>query len=84
MSDRVEMLEAVLDLMDEGVAILDDESKILFWNKAAAAFTGQGSPEDLISRRCPEHLYSVDEQHRSQGTLRAGGCGHSRQAQGAR
>ena len=40
------MLEAVLDLMDEGVAILDDESRILFWNKAAAAFTGH-SPEDF-------------------------------------
>jgi diguanylate cyclase (GGDEF)-like protein len=63
MSNRVEMLEATLDLMDEGVAILDGESRIVFWNKAAVALTGR-LPEDLISRPCPETLYSIDEQHR--------------------
>ena len=40
MSDRVAMLEATLDLMDEGVAILDEQSEVLFWNEAAAAITG--------------------------------------------
>jgi PAS domain-containing protein len=40
MSDRLEMLEGTLDLMEEGVAILDEQSNILFWNKAASSLTG--------------------------------------------
>jgi diguanylate cyclase (GGDEF)-like protein len=72
-SDRVQLLEATLDLLDEGVAILDGESKILFWNKAAAALTGR-SPEELVSSRCPDDLYRIDEQHRSRVAQGAGGC----------
>jgi diguanylate cyclase (GGDEF)-like protein len=64
MRDRVEMLEATLNLMDEGVVILDEHEEVLFWNKAAAAVTGYQS-EELIAQRCPEHLYRVDEEHRS-------------------
>jgi diguanylate cyclase (GGDEF)-like protein len=64
MSDRIEMLEATLDLMDEGVAILDEQSNVLFWNKAAAALTGL-SAEEMVARRCPEDLYRVDEKHRT-------------------
>jgi diguanylate cyclase (GGDEF)-like protein/PAS domain S-box-containing protein len=63
MSDRLEMLEATLNLMDEGVAILDEHSSILFWNKAAAALTGYPL-EDVISQPCPNPLYRVDEDHR--------------------
>jgi diguanylate cyclase (GGDEF)-like protein len=73
MVNRVDMLEAAMDLMDEGVAVLNKESKILFWNKAAAALTGH-SPEDLVSRLCPEALYSVDEQHRNRVARGTGGC----------
>jgi diguanylate cyclase (GGDEF)-like protein len=64
MTDRVEMLEAALDLMDEGVAILGEQSIVLFWNKAAAALTGR-MPEEVIARRCPEDLYRVDEAHQT-------------------
>lgn len=70
MSNRVEMLEATLDLMDEGVAILDDQSNVLFWNKAAAALTGH-PPEDIVARRCPADLYRVDEQHQTRAGTRA-------------
>jgi diguanylate cyclase (GGDEF)-like protein len=73
MSDRVEMLEATLDLMDEGVAILDEESKVLFWNKAAVALTGH-PPEDFVSRPCPQDLYNINEQHRGRVDRGAGGC----------
>ena len=72
MSDRAEMLEATLDLMDGGVAILDEQLNVLFWNKAAAALTGY-TAADVICRRCPDDLYRVDEEHRS----RAGGSAES-------
>ena len=64
MSDRMEMLEATLDLMDEGVAILDEHSDVLFWNKAAAALTGH-PPEDIVARQCPEDLYRINEEHQT-------------------
>src|SRR6266568_6419218 len=62
MNDRTKMLEATLNLMDEGVAILDENSRILFWNHTAAALTGYSS-EDLVDQRCPDHLYQIDEEH---------------------
>jgi diguanylate cyclase (GGDEF)-like protein len=64
MSDRVEMLEATLDLIEEGVAVLDEQSNVLFWNKAATALTGHPA-EELIWRPCPGNLYRIDEDHRS-------------------
>jgi diguanylate cyclase (GGDEF)-like protein/PAS domain S-box-containing protein len=73
MSDRVEMMEATLDLMDGGVAILDDQSNVLFWNKAAATLTGYPS-HDVISRPCPAGLYHVDEEHRSRMDASADAC----------
>jgi len=64
MSDRVEMLEATLDLIEEGVAVLDEKSNVLFWNKAATALTGHPAKE-VIWRPCPEDLYRIDEARRS-------------------
>jgi diguanylate cyclase (GGDEF)-like protein len=65
MSDRVEMLEATLDLIEEGVVVLDEQSKVLFWNKAATALTGYQA-EDVMWRSCPENLYHIDEEHRDE------------------
>jgi diguanylate cyclase (GGDEF)-like protein len=67
----MEMLEATLDLMDEGVAILDEHSNVLFWNKAAAALTGH-PPEDLVARRCPDDLYRIDEGHQTRAGVSTG------------
>jgi diguanylate cyclase (GGDEF)-like protein len=67
MTDRVEMLEATLDLVGGGIAILDDQSNVIFWNNAATALTGYRA-QDVISRPCPQHLYSVDEEHRGRVT----------------
>jgi diguanylate cyclase (GGDEF)-like protein len=69
MGDRLEMLEATLDLMDGGVAILDAQSNVLFWNAAAASLTGYPA-HNLIAQPCPENLYRVDEAH--QGRAAAG------------
>jgi diguanylate cyclase (GGDEF)-like protein len=73
LSDRVELLEATLDLMDEGVAILDEASRVIFWNKAATALTGH-LPGETVSRHCPANLYCVDEPHRSRVALGADSC----------
>jgi diguanylate cyclase (GGDEF)-like protein len=62
MHDRAELLEAALDLMDQGVAVLDERSNVLFWNKAAESLTGYRGA-DLLSRRCPRELYQVDQAH---------------------
>jgi len=71
MSDRAEMLEAALDLMDGGVAILDEQSNVMFWNKAAAALTGYAA-EDLMCRPCPADLYRIDQEHRNRTGVNAG------------
>jgi diguanylate cyclase (GGDEF)-like protein len=71
MSDRAEMLEAALDLMDGGVAVLDKQSNVVFWNKAAMALTGYVA-EEVIGRPCPLNLYRVDEEHRIRTGVNAG------------
>ena len=82
MSDRVEMLEATLDLMDEGVAILDEQSNVLFWNKAAATLTGHPA-EEVMARRCPADLYRVDEEHRVRVGANAEACRRGGQTRSA-
>jgi diguanylate cyclase (GGDEF)-like protein len=62
MNAHSEILEGALDLIEEGVVVLDEQSNILFWNKAAAALTGY-TAADVICRRCPKDLYRIDEEH---------------------
>jgi diguanylate cyclase (GGDEF)-like protein len=63
MGDRMAMLEATLDLMEEGIAVLDERSRVVHWNQAAAILTGYAA-QDVICRPCPEDLFLVDQQHR--------------------
>ncbi|MES2220247.1 MAG: PAS domain-containing protein, partial [Acidobacteriota bacterium] len=63
MGDRMAMLEATLDLMEEGIVILDEQSKIVHWNQAAAGLTGY-TAQDLICRPCPGDLFRVNQLHR--------------------
>ena len=63
MGDRLAMLEATLDLMEEGIAVLDEQSRVVYWNLAAAALTGYAA-QDMVCRPCPEDLFRVDRQHR--------------------
>jgi diguanylate cyclase (GGDEF)-like protein/PAS domain S-box-containing protein len=61
MSCRVELLEATLNHMHEAVVILDEQSNVLFWNKAATDFTGYPS-QDVLSTSFPD-LYRIDPAH---------------------
>lgn len=45
MTDRMALLEATLDRLPEGVALLDCEGGVVFWNQAAAAITGYRSAD---------------------------------------
>jgi diguanylate cyclase (GGDEF)-like protein/PAS domain S-box-containing protein len=40
MMDRTELLESALDNFSEGIALLDRQGMVAFWNRAAAAITG--------------------------------------------
>ncbi len=53
---RLEMLGAALDLLDEGVAVLDPQSTVIYWNDAAASLTGHRRM-NLLSRPCPVDFY---------------------------
>ncbi|MGC1871601.1 MAG: diguanylate cyclase [Acidobacteriaceae bacterium] len=64
MGDRMAMLEATLDLMEEGIAVLDEQSRVVHWNQAAAVLTGY-TAQDVICQPCPEDLFRVDLQHRN-------------------
>ena len=63
LTERLEMLGATLDLLDEGVAVLDTVSRVVYWNTAAATLTGH-LRMNLLSRPCPSDLYKVAEDHR--------------------
>ena len=57
-----EILEAALQELEEGIAVLDVESRVLFWNRAAEAITGYISAE-LLSRTLPRDAYEIDAHH---------------------
>ncbi len=40
MADRAELVEAALEVYPEGVALLDAEERVVFWNRAAETLTG--------------------------------------------
>jgi PAS domain-containing protein len=71
MGDRVEML-AALDLLEEGVAVLDERSNVVFWNRAAAELTGHLS-QTMLSRPFPAELYRVDARSLPRSGTGAGG-----------
>jgi diguanylate cyclase (GGDEF)-like protein/PAS domain S-box-containing protein len=56
---QAEILEAALGAVEEGIAVLDGESRVLLWNPAAAAITGYRSSE-LLSRNLPVSFYKID------------------------
>lgn len=55
MTDRIELLEATLESLPEGVGLLDEDSLAVFWNPAAEAITGYGATE-MIGKAAPEDL----------------------------
>lgn len=55
MADRAELVEATLECLPEGVALLDADCRIVFWNQAASAITGFQAM-DLVGRQAPDEL----------------------------
>jgi diguanylate cyclase (GGDEF)-like protein/PAS domain S-box-containing protein len=55
MTDRTELLEAALDSLPDGVALLGAEGLVVFWSQAAEAITGHACAE-LLARPIPEAL----------------------------
>src|SRR5882672_2011478 len=58
-TDLTEILEAALGAFEEGVAVLDADSRVLFWNHAAAAISGYQSAE-MLARELPTGFYHED------------------------
>ena len=51
----IEVLESALDSLPEGIALLNNEGHIAFWNRAEQAITGYPAV-DLLARPVPEAL----------------------------
>lgn len=60
MADRAALIEATLDILPEGVALLDGECQVAFWNYAAQGITGHAAM-DLLGRSAPEGLKKLLE-----------------------
>ena len=56
-----ELLEMALNAMEEGIAVLEGQSRVLFWNPAAAAMTGHRGA-DLLGRPLPNDFYTLDRE----------------------
>ena len=55
MAERIEVLEAALESLPEGIALLGAEGQVVFWNRAAEAIAGYAGAE-LLSQQAPEPL----------------------------
>lgn len=60
--EHTQILEAALEALEGGIAVLDGQSRVLLWNPAAAAITGYLSAE-MLARPLPVGLYEVDVHH---------------------
>ena len=55
MTERAELLEAMMDCHPEGIALIGDQRNVVLWNPAAEAITGYLCI-DLLGRPLPESL----------------------------
>jgi len=60
MADRAELVENTLEMIPEGVAVVDRDLRVAFWNQSARAITGFAGI-DLLSRPMPEGLRTLLE-----------------------
>jgi diguanylate cyclase (GGDEF)-like protein/PAS domain S-box-containing protein len=61
--DRLaEILQAAIGALEDGVAVLDGDARVLLWNQSAAAISGYGSAE-MLSRPLPKEAYEIDLHH---------------------
>jgi diguanylate cyclase (GGDEF)-like protein/PAS domain S-box-containing protein len=64
MSHRAELLEATLDNLPQGIALLGEDCQVVFWNQAAQSITGY-PPLDVVGRPAPEALKPLLESYSS-------------------
>ena len=62
MCDCVTLLEATLEMLEEGIAVLDGQSYVAHWNNMAAELTGYSAAE-VVGRKCPGDLFQLDQKH---------------------
>ncbi|UWZ81956.1 sensor domain-containing diguanylate cyclase [Occallatibacter riparius] len=55
MADRAELVEAALEVYPEGLALLDEADRVVFWNHAAEIITGHPNA-GIIGRELPQGL----------------------------
>lgn len=55
MTDRAELVEAALDVYPEGLALLDPDERVVYWNRAAEEMTGYSGAE-IVGRCLPDSL----------------------------
>jgi len=53
MAERAELIEAALESFPQGIALLDEEQKVVLWNRAAAEITGY-SANGLVGHSVPD------------------------------
>jgi len=73
MTDRAELLEATLDSLPEGIALLGEDYHVVFWNRAAATITGY-TALDMVGRVAPDSLKPLLECCGSHEESETGSC----------
>lgn len=58
MADREELVEAALEVYPEGLALVDVEERVVFWNRAAELLTGHAGAQ-LVGRALPGRLEAL-------------------------
>jgi len=66
MCDRTELLEAALESLADGVALLSEECRVVFWSQAAEFITGHSRLE-LVGKPMPEALHALLQSPASSG-----------------
>ncbi len=70
MTDRTELLEAALDSLPDGIALVGAEGEVIFWNQAAQGITGYAAI-DVLALPLPEGLKPLLFEEDQNGTCRA-------------
>jgi PAS domain S-box-containing protein len=64
MTDRIELIEAALDSMSDGLGLFGRDGEVVLWNQAAQGMTGYTAME-LLGRAVPESLEALLEAGRN-------------------
>jgi PAS domain S-box-containing protein len=89
MAVREELLEAALEVYPEGLALLDEEGRVVLWNRSAETITGYPRA-GVVGRALPQALESLVDCRDYEGTpaprngpqLGRGSLVHAQHAQG--